>query len=370
MLLQAAQTIQSAVPAIQHAAQAAPRAPEPASITVTLAVIGLVLSAGSAIVSLSTAWFTLWKRGKVRMTQPLMVGFTARGTDGPKVVLRSTLFSSARQGNVIASLFIRVQHGETKQVLHLWGFGDPRPTFGAGLYVGQEGKAHTHHFLPSKDKPFQFFPGETTIKLCARVVNEDTEVTLFTEKFNLSADEADAANSIDAAVVYNWGPESGRYQGGVEFNTQGFSAVQGPEQLCVELIPSQFPALLIERDGTQKLHYLIRLKNCGLVPVTPRELRLTFKAYGNGGFEFLKEGIVVHAEFRELVTGADQPLEYPITVDKVYDKACPPAVQLSISGHVMAESPAWDGSKRQGVDWRSWGPVVDNRPGPRPDAPA
>ena len=131
---------QQAAAQVQQTIQAAPH-PE----TVRLALAALLVSATSGLISAATAWFTLFRRGKLKMIRPLMVGFTSRGGDGAKVVIRTTLFSSARQGNVVERLYARIVHnGTSTQTLHLWGFGEP-PRFSSGLYVNQEGKPHTHH---------------------------------------------------------------------------------------------------------------------------------------------------------------------------------------------------------------------------------
>lgn len=55
----------------------------------------IVISVSALVVSVTTAWLTLFRRGTIRMTQPTLVFFGPDGlAGGPKVFLRT--LSTAR----------------------------------------------------------------------------------------------------------------------------------------------------------------------------------------------------------------------------------------------------------------------------------
>ena len=63
------------------------------------------LSIAALVVSLVTAWATMWRRGRVHMTQPTLFHFgldrsaTNEGISlKPKIYLRTLLFSSGKRG--------------------------------------------------------------------------------------------------------------------------------------------------------------------------------------------------------------------------------------------------------------------------------
>ncbi len=79
-----------------------------------------IISATALIVSTTTAWLTLFRRGDVQMTQPTVIFF---GPDGgtpqrdpkPKVFLRTLLFATSKRGRVVESIHVRLSRGETRQ---------------------------------------------------------------------------------------------------------------------------------------------------------------------------------------------------------------------------------------------------------------
>lgn len=92
----------------------------------TLSLIGLMISVLALAVSAVTAWLTLLRRGRVRMTQPTVIYF---GSDGGskaepnpnmRVFLRTLLYSTGKRGQIVENMFIRLQHGETRQNLNIW----------------------------------------------------------------------------------------------------------------------------------------------------------------------------------------------------------------------------------------------------------
>jgi len=152
------------------------------SVAVTISVLALVVSA-------TTAWLTLFRRGTVRMTQPTVIFFgpdTPRSRDDmplPKVFLRTLLFSTSKRGRVIESMHVSLARNETHQNFNIWVHGDEKPVRGSGLFIGESGIAANHHFLTPKDgASFRFTAGRylstyrltfsaTTIEPCSSLKN-------------------------------------------------------------------------------------------------------------------------------------------------------------------------------------------------------
>jgi hypothetical protein len=102
------------------------------------------------------------------MTQPTTVFM---GPDGSmfeqsknKVYLRTLLYSTAKRGYVIESIYVSMHRNETKQNFNIWVYGDKNDLKrGSGLFVPQEGVTFDHHFLLPKDgADFVFLLGITS----------------------------------------------------------------------------------------------------------------------------------------------------------------------------------------------------------------
>src|SRR5205085_1280179 len=107
------------------------------------------------------AWLTLFRRGIVKMTQPTVIFFGPDMGSEPKVFLRTLFYSTARRGQIVESMFVRVRRFESSQTFNIWVYGDKSLTRGSGLYVGQEGVTCNHHFLLPKDvAQYEFLAGE------------------------------------------------------------------------------------------------------------------------------------------------------------------------------------------------------------------
>jgi hypothetical protein len=104
-------------------------------------------------ISSLTAWLTLLRRGKVKLTQPTVIYFgpdRPRGKEErapPKVYLRALLFATSKRGRVIESMHVTLARNEASQTFNIWVYGDDRLVRGSGLFVGETGVAANHHFL-------------------------------------------------------------------------------------------------------------------------------------------------------------------------------------------------------------------------------
>ena len=102
--------------------------------------LSFVISCLALGVSGVTAWLTFFRKGRLAMTQPTTVFL---GPDGPqfdrgknKVYLRTLLYSTAKRGHVVESLYLALWRNETKQNFNIWVHGTKGSLErGSGLFV-------------------------------------------------------------------------------------------------------------------------------------------------------------------------------------------------------------------------------------------
>jgi len=180
--------------------------------------LSLILSTVSLTISGITAWLTLFRRGTVEMTQPTVIFFGPDGDDGPpKIFLRTLLFSTAKRGQVLENMYIKLHRGESTQTFNIWVYGDQSIVRGSGLHVGEEGASYNHHFLLPKDGTrYEFLPGEYTIEIFASLVNRHRPSMLHKVTLTLTQEQATAIKDKHAGVYFDWGPDSMTYQSHVD----------------------------------------------------------------------------------------------------------------------------------------------------------
>ena len=179
----------------------------------------IFLSAGSLAISGLVAYLTLFRKGTVKMTQPTTIYFGAdagsRDTRslGPKVYLRTLLYSTAKRGNVISSLHLRLTRGESTQTFNIWVYGEDKLSRGSGLFVGEQGVVLNHHFLPPNDgTSFKFLPGTYTLDLFAAQVDQPNPKLLWSVSLDLSQSLAtQMENDLAGGLYFDWQPNSGSY---------------------------------------------------------------------------------------------------------------------------------------------------------------
>jgi len=184
-------------------------------------IITIIISALALIISALTAWFSLLHIGTIKMTQPTIIFFGPDGTSGPpKIFLRTLLFSTSRNGQIVENMHVNLRRGESAQNFNIWVYGDKDTLArGSGLFVSREGMACNHHFLLPKDGTvYEFLPGEYIIKVFASLLGKKRAILLFTQKLNLSKDFADELNNEKSGVYFDWGPDSKSYHSHIDKN--------------------------------------------------------------------------------------------------------------------------------------------------------
>jgi hypothetical protein len=185
---------------------------------VTFAVSVLAL-----VVSSTTAWLTLFRRGTVRMTQPTVIFFgpdlprSGGRAALPKVYLRALLVSTSKRGRVIESMHVSLARNESHQNFNIWVHGDEKLVRGSGLFVGETGVAANHHFLTPEDAGhFKFSAGRYRLQVFAKLLGDRKQTLLFTQDLGLASDIAAKLEARGAGVYFDWGPDSSRYMPHVE----------------------------------------------------------------------------------------------------------------------------------------------------------
>lgn len=177
--------------------------------------MSLLISILALIVSITTAWLTLLRRGRLRMTRPVFVGFVWVTPGGePKIFLRAMLYATGKRGYVIEALYLKVRCNETEHMFSFWTLRqDSRMTIGSGMRVGEDGVSADFHFLPPRDAHgFQFLTGEYDIAVYARIVNATSPVLLSRCRLSLSEEQANAMRpNMMNGVFFSWRPEQRSY---------------------------------------------------------------------------------------------------------------------------------------------------------------
>lgn len=170
-----------------------------------------VLSVVSLVVSVTVAWLTLFRRGTLRMTQPVQVAFLYEGKQRPKIFLRTLLYATGKRGYVIEGLFLKVHHKAEIQTFAFWAYGERNAlTVAGGLRVTEEGVAHNHHFMQINEH--WYFPdGDYEISVYARIINRKGPTLLGTVKVALTDAEATGLYIRQGGVLFTWNPDTGAY---------------------------------------------------------------------------------------------------------------------------------------------------------------
>ena len=175
--------------------------------------VSIIISVAALAVSVTTAWLTLLRRGTIQMTQPTLVFFGPDGNGGdPKVFLRTLLYSTAKRGQIVENMFIKLHRHESVQTFNIWVYGDGPLARGSGLFVGENGVACNHHFLLPKDgTDFQWLPGEYVVEARASLVGRRRSLLLCSIRLNLTDQQAAMMRAGRFGVYFDWGPDSGSY---------------------------------------------------------------------------------------------------------------------------------------------------------------
>lgn len=172
--------------------------------------IELVISIVALLISAVTGWLTLFHKGTVKMSRPHFFALTPE--DGPfggwiKFFMRVLVFSSGQRGRVIESIFVNIRHNGKVLPFHYWMYGESEKlAIGSGVFVGHEGLAANHHFVPVGEvSANDFSAGAYDVDVYASLLGDRSPIKLSSLQFNLSEEEVSAIRtSKDKAVFFTW----------------------------------------------------------------------------------------------------------------------------------------------------------------------
>ena len=199
-----------------------------------LADISPIVSVIALAVSLFTLWFTVLRRGTIRCTHPSFIAFRYDfvGTKVPlaKIFLRALLVSTAKRGQVVESLFLRVREGSRSAEFSFWGHGDKELVRGSGLFVPETGVVTNHHFNPLDTEILFLFSGGTyTLELIAKVIGREQLESLWSIDLEMPPGVFGNTIARETAVFFSWSPEQRRYIGTVENRSGAIHAFSDPQ---------------------------------------------------------------------------------------------------------------------------------------------
>ena len=199
-----------------------------------LADLSPIVSVFALAVSLFTLWFTVLRRGTVRCTHPSFIAFRYDfvGTKVPlaKIFLRALLVSTAKRGQVVESLFLRVREGSRTAEFSFWGHGDKELVRGSGMFVPETGVATNHHFNPLDTETLFLFSGGTyTLELVAKVIGCERLKSLWRIDLEMPAGVFGTTIAHEKAVFFSWSPERQCYVATVENRSGQVHALSDPQ---------------------------------------------------------------------------------------------------------------------------------------------
>jgi hypothetical protein len=188
------------------------------NLNIYMAGFSSVLSGISLVVSVTVAWLTLIRRGKLRMTQPVQIAFAYGKETNAKIFLRTLLYATGKRGHVIESLYLKVKQQDTTLPFAFWTYGEREAlTVAGGLKITEEGVAYDHHF--QKISGYSYFEeGEFQISVYARVVGKASPLRLGTFKVVLTRDGAMLMH-LRRGALFTWNPETQEYDASFDERT-------------------------------------------------------------------------------------------------------------------------------------------------------
>jgi hypothetical protein len=175
-----------------------------------------VTSAIALALSITVAYLTLFRRGKLGMTQPVLIGFLSEQGQ-PKVFMRALLYTTGKRGHLVEALYLKVHRATDVQTFDFWMYGQSSPDMiGSGLRVGEDGVAFNHYFLPPRDASLKILAGEYRLEVYGKILNRRQSVLLRELAISLSEELATAYADPKAVVLFRWLPESGLYRAEID----------------------------------------------------------------------------------------------------------------------------------------------------------
>ena len=160
------------------------------------------------------------------MTRPTLIAFMHERSSSPtrktmpKIFLRTLLYSTGKRGQVIENMFVNLLYEGMHYPFYYWSHGEAgRLVPGSGLFVGQEGVACNHHFMPRVHSPdVTFVEGKYRLEVFATTVGQHKSRRLHSVSLYLAQAAAISLSlqNGDFAYFFEWDPDENGYRGHIE----------------------------------------------------------------------------------------------------------------------------------------------------------
>jgi hypothetical protein len=175
----------------------------------TVGIAGLSLA-----VSGVTLYLTLLRKGTLAMTKPTALFFVRDGPGGPpKIAVTALLYSTSKRGQVVESMFLRLERDGQVQAFNEWIYWEGSKVQLGGVKVGDEGRTTFDHFLMSRGAGnYDLRPGRYQVSIHARLVGRTAPVQLFRTGFTVDDEHASAVGPQGPGLALLLDPETGGYR--------------------------------------------------------------------------------------------------------------------------------------------------------------
>lgn len=156
-------------------------------------------------------WYTLVRRGAVRMTQPSFVLLGVGREGHAKVAIGAHLYTTGERPAIVEGMYVRVSRDAMIRDFDVWvhGTGSDALVRGSGVHVGREGVTADHHFLLQHGQgQFDFLMGEYTVEVFGTVVGSKSEQSFFKVKLFLT----ESMHAVSSGMFFDWRPSQRQYE--------------------------------------------------------------------------------------------------------------------------------------------------------------
>ncbi len=170
--------------------------------------MSIAISIVARVVSLYCFWFVNVRIGSIQFQRPSLKSLLEnRKVDGPKIVIRTTIFCNSSIGQRIEYLFAELLFPDDKEkVFTIRAIKDNTLNLAPSLYVSREGITYDHHFLlnraPDQSSDTFFVSGKYTLKILGRD-NRSKKIQVFLTS-HFSVEKPQVAEIFDDDIIYTY----------------------------------------------------------------------------------------------------------------------------------------------------------------------
>ena len=168
----------------------------------------LFLSTLALGISALTAWLTLLRKGKLRMTNPTPLTLQYENNIA-KISFSTMFYSSAFRGQVVESMYVVLRQKHQTCTFNRWVYKNNSTACAGGLYVRPEGIAQVHQFYSSSR--FVFQPGDLVIEIYAILANMRRKEFIKTIILEIPQEKRAACYDDSESIDFEWEPDRNRY---------------------------------------------------------------------------------------------------------------------------------------------------------------